>query len=53
MTLLVLPDSDAPNCGVINDHNILIIYAPRVVNYAPGNIYSIDVTHDDRYLRSS
>jgi hypothetical protein len=53
--------SDAPSCGiilvtldgVIGNHTIFIIYAPRVINYAPRNIYSAGVTHDDHQLQSS
>ncbi len=53
--------SDAPSCGIIlvtlevSLAHILffIIYAPRVINYAPRNIYSTGVTHDDHHLQSS
>ncbi len=34
-----------------DDHNIFIIYAPRVVNFAPRNIYSTGVTDDSLFFK--
>jgi hypothetical protein len=39
--------------GVICNHIIFMIYTLRVVNYAPRNIYSTGITHDDWHLWSS
>jgi hypothetical protein len=39
--------------GVIYDQNVFKIYVPRVVNYAPKNIYIADVTNDDCHLQLS
>jgi hypothetical protein len=61
MTLVELTESDVPSCGVILmtlevSFTIIIcfiIYAPRVINYAPRNIYSTGSTHDNHHLRLS
>jgi hypothetical protein len=57
MTRLESSVSDAKSCGVIlttrgviYNHDIFIIYAPRVVSYALRNIYSIGITHDDCHI---
>jgi hypothetical protein len=46
--------SDDPSCGVTyhnSDDSRGVIYAPRVVNFTPKNIYSTSVvTHWDRHM---
>jgi hypothetical protein len=46
--------SGAPSCGVTYNHHSdnsrCVIYAPRVVNYAPKNVNSTGVTHDDHHM---
>jgi hypothetical protein len=36
-----------------DDHNIFMIYAPRVINYARKNIYSTGTNHDNYQWRLS
>jgi hypothetical protein len=46
--------SDDPSCGVTyhhSDDSRGVIYAPRVVNFAPKNIYNTSaVAHCDRHM---